>query len=146
MNFTMDLNSVISACTCVNPDTGQRDFDCLTIMLVAPDRGHVLVITKEMERSYIGIFESQRPVRIGPDNLVASKAYFYARANGRVDNERTSLELPPLRDEESIKDEDLPFARLVILTGGLLVTFDGPLRERLPANSAIPRDAKNRLT
>lgn len=71
-----------------------------------------MVVTKEIERSYIRVFDGYRVPKAGPDTLVANKAYFQALENGYVDNSRTSADLPSLADENGIKDEDLPFARL----------------------------------
>jgi hypothetical protein len=138
MNFVLDKNTMISACTGENPNTRQVDVSAVTMM------GHIIVIchrfvvTKEIEVDYIKIFDQFKAGKQSPATVMGSKFYFYAKQLGKVDDSRTSSQLPHLQDETGIKSEDIPFARLASISNSTLVTYDGPLRQKLGNRAQEP--------
>jgi len=138
MNFVLDKNTLIAACTGVSPNSGQVDVSSLTLMGQIIVICHRFVVTKEIEVDYIRIFDEIKAGMQSPAIIMGSKFYFYAKELGKVDDNRISSQLPLLQDEIGIKDEDKPFARLAIASNSTLVTYDGPLRRKLGNRAQEP--------
>ena len=91
---------------------------------------HKVIVTDEIERRYLRLWKGLKlKYPQGPNLLNCMKLYLEWKLTRKVDDSRVSTQLPPLRDECKIKDEDTEFARLTKITGATLVTYDGPLIE-----------------
>lgn len=145
MNFVLDKNTIISACTGLNPNSRQVDVCSVTLLGQIIEICHRIVVTKEIEIDYIRIFDEIKAASQSPIGLMGNKFYFYAKQLGKVDDTRSSSELPPLQNEEGIKDEDIPFARLAAISNSTLITYDGPLRKKVGGMAQEPREALQRL-
>jgi hypothetical protein len=128
----------MAACTGENPH-GQTDAAAIRILCDVVNCTHRLIVTREIENDYIRIFDEMKNPQ-GPDTLLARSFYFYAKKISKVDNTRTNFALPTVPDEERIKNEDLPFAKLANITGAILVTYDGPLLQKLEEHARLPQD------
>jgi hypothetical protein len=137
LNLIIDKNVLMAACTGDNPH-GETDATAIRILSDVVICTHRLIVTREIEIDYIRIFDEMKKTQ-GLGTLLASRFYFYAKKIGKVDNTRTNAELPAIADEGGIKPEDLPFARLANITGATLVTYDGPLRQKLGEHARLPR-------
>jgi hypothetical protein len=138
LNLIIDKNVLIAACTGKNPN-GKTDATAIGILSDVVICTHRLIVTREIENDYIRIFDKMKNPQ-GPDTLLAPKFYFEAEQIGKVDKTRTNTELPAVQDEGGIKPEDLPFARLANITGATLVTYDGPLLQKLGGRAKLPQD------
>ena len=138
MNLIIDKNVLRAACTGNDPH-GKTDTAAIRILREVVCCIHRLIVTREIEIDYIKIFDEMKKPQ-GPDTLFACKFYFDAKEIGKVDNTRTNFALSAIPDEERIKDEDLPFARLANITGAILVTYDGPLLQKLGERARLPQD------
>ena len=89
-----------------------------------------IIVTDVIHQRYLRLYDELRKKSPqGPELLNFGKLYLYWKEIRKVDQGRLSSQLPPVRCESSIKDEDKEFARLANLTGAVLVTFDDPLIE-----------------
>jgi hypothetical protein len=138
LNLIIDKNVLMAACTGDNP-RGETDVAAIGILCDVVLCTHRLIATGEMEKDYIRILDEMKKPQ-GPDTLLARRFYFYAKNIGKVDNTRTNDQLPAIPDEGGVKDEDLPFARLANITSATLVTYDGPLLQKLGERAKLPRD------
>jgi hypothetical protein len=98
-----------------------------------------------MEVDYFKIFDEMKAKSQSPVGIVGISFYFHAKKLGKVDDTRTSYALPKLQNEDGIKDEDLPFARLAIISDSTLVSYDGPLKEKMGDRVQTPDQALQRL-
>ena len=108
MNFIIDNNVLRAALSGNNPNTGEFDATSLTLLLLIPTKCHSFIVTKEIEHDFIRIFDELGNRSHGKTGLDAIKAYFNAKKMRKVDDTRSSNELPHGPREENIKDEDLP--------------------------------------
>jgi len=138
LNLIIDKNVLRAACTGDNP-RGETDAAAIRILCDVVSCIHRLIVTREIENDYIRIFDEMKKPQ-GPNSLLACKFYFDAEKISKVDNTRTNAELPAIADEGGVKDEDLPFARLANITGAILVTYDGPLLQKLGERAKLPRN------
>ncbi len=140
MKFIIDKNVLRAALSGNNPNTGQFDSTSSILVLLIPKLCHSFIITKEIEREFELIFDEFKNNAQGKLTLNAITAYFNAKKIGKVDNIRSSNQLPKGTNESSIKEEDLPFARLSRLTSATLITYDIPLKEVMGENAKDPNE------
>jgi len=89
---------------------------------------HRVVVTDEINRRYLQDYHTLRnKFPQGASLLNAGKLYLLWKETGKVDDKRKSSELPPVKGESAIKDEDREFVRLAKLIDAPLVTNDSPL-------------------
>jgi len=140
LNFIIDKNVLKAALTGNNPNTGEFDPTSLTLLIQIPTICHFFIVTKEIENEFIRIFEEFRRKPEGKPTLDAVTMYFNAKKMGKINDTRSSDTLPQSVDENGIKDEDLPFARLSRLTHATLITYDQPLRAIMGENARPPNE------
>jgi len=127
--FIIDENVFIWAHT-LDPDSQAlqllRDIDVL---------GHVIAVTTQTYRQYSVQADHFAEQALGPET--AFRVIRRLLAEGRVlffADER----VPPVADEERLPEDDLVFVRLAAHVGGVLVTTDNPLRERIEEARGLP--------
>lgn len=131
MHFVFDLNTIRSAWSGANP-RGTPELHPAILFLQVANKGHRIVVTKEMDSRYVQLFdELKNASRQGPAALNIVHLYYTLKLMGKVDDSRCSADVPPLSEESRIKDEDKEFARLANLTRAVLVTYDEPLIREL---------------
>ena len=89
---------------------------------------HNVVVTDGINRRYLKDYDALRKrYPQGASLLNTGKLYLLWKETGKVDDRRRSSELPPVKGESAIKDEDREFVRLAKLIDAPLVANDGPL-------------------
>ena len=129
MPFVIDLNVMRTAWIGKDPH-GNTDNDCLLLLSGIQKKCDKVIVTDEIDRRYLRLYdELGGKYPQGPSLLNCMKLYLRWKQVRKVDDSRLSSQLPRLRNESKIKDEDIEFARLTSVTGATLVTYDEPLIE-----------------
>lgn len=107
---------------------GKTDVDCVHLLLGIERKCDKVIVTDEIDRRYLRLWnELKQKHPQGPNLLNCMKLYLGWKLIRKVDDSRASTQLPRLRNESKIKDEDMEFARLTMITGAILVTYDDQL-------------------
>jgi len=127
--FVIDLNVLRTVWTGIDPQ-GNRDYESWGLFREIYRTCDKIVVTDGINRRYLNLYHQlKEKYPQGADLLNFGRLYLRWKETPKVDEGRMSSQLPPVRCESSIKDEDKEFARLAKLTGAVLVTFDGALIE-----------------
>ena len=142
----IDLNSIRSAWTGIDPNTGQPDLSAAILFALIIHICDTIVITDEISRRYQRLFDTlrQNPTQSARSLNIIYQYSLARHMTGKVDDSRLSTDLPELSDETCIKDEDREFSRVAGISQSILVTFDGPLLDcltRLRVKAMPPPEA-----
>jgi hypothetical protein len=136
-NLVIDENVLVSAATTRNPSTSsdwedQEQYPW-SIVVLSDTIGcsHQILVTNAIERKYERKFTEINNGRFGPVVFNIAQYYSMAMDRGKVEYKNESLTEKPIHNDNLIKPDDKPFARLAINTLSKLVSLDGPLKSAL---------------